>query len=305
MSFKSSVMKGLGRAEFQLKRKSPEILIGLGIGTFIGTVVVACARTSRMDEVLEFHEERMNKIRKARQVYLEDPDNELEFSEKDEKKEVAKTYALTVGKTVKTYAPAIGLGLVSIGCFLTSYRIMRVRYLGAVALAQVLQTRFDKYRSSVRERYGDEVDREIMYGDRFITVTESDENGNVTVTQTADDTLPIDDDTCRILGPGCKVWDPNPHMMMTWLRGRLLMLNDLLHARGHVFLNEVYDALGFDHTPIGAIVGWIDGEGDDCIDIFGEIGDEGVQKFVNGQSNVILLTFNHCGPIWDRLPMPA
>ena len=80
------------------------------------------------------------------------------------------------------------------------------------------------------------------------------------------------------------------------------ILNDILHTRGHVFLNEVYDALGFPHTPQGAVLGWIDGEGDNCID-FGlyDQNKENVRRFVNGVDNVIMLEFNHDGVIWDRI----
>ena len=92
---------------------------------------------------------------------------------------------------------------------------------------------------------------------------------------------------------------------MMWLRGQQNILNDILHTRGHVFLNEVYDALGFPHTPQGAVLGWIDGEGDNCID-FGlyDQNKENVRRFVNGVDNVIMLEFNHDGVIWDKIWLP-
>jgi hypothetical protein len=33
--------------------------------------------------------------------------------------------------------------------------------------------------------------------------------------------------------------------------------NQMLVARGHVFLNEVFDALGIDRTSMGQLVGWL------------------------------------------------
>lgn len=307
MSMKQTIVRGLARAEFQMKRKSPELLLAGGIVTFIGTVVIACRRTTRMDEVIRFHNERMDKISQAEEIYQSDPENELEFNEKDRRREVVKTYALDVVHVGRLYAPAIGMGALSIGCFLASYRIMRARYIGVVALVKSIQSAFDAYRARVVQEYGAEVDRHLRYGTEYSTkkITTVDENGNKVKTEeteanTNTDTLPVDD-TCRVFGPENKQWDPNPNFSMSWLRGRQNMMNDLLHSRGHVFLNEVYDALGFEHTPIGAVVGWIDGEGDDMIDFFGEIGDSRVRNFVNGKDNVILLTFNHQGVIWDRL----
>ena len=110
------------------------------------------------------------------------------------------------------------------------------------------------------------------------------------------------DDSCRFFDSSNPNWDKNPTFSMMWLRGQQNILNDILHTRGHVFLNEVYDALGFPHTPQGAVLGWIDGEGDNCID-FGlyDPNKENVRRFVNGVDNVIMLEFNHDGVIWDKI----
>lgn len=33
-------------------------------------------------------------------------------------------------------------------------------------------------------------------------------------------------------------------------------MNDILRFRGHVFLNDVFDAMGYPRTALGALVGW-------------------------------------------------
>jgi hypothetical protein len=35
--------------------------------------------------------------------------------------------------------------------------------------------------------------------------------------------------------------------------------NQLLHIRGYVFLNEVYDALHLPRTHVGQLIGWVSG----------------------------------------------
>jgi hypothetical protein len=58
--------------------------------------------------------------------------------------------------------------------------------------------------------------------------------------------------------------------------------NDALLSRGHVFLNEVYDALGFPRSSAGQLVGWLYGEGVGCIKFM--VSDDGMIDFnVDGE----------------------
>ena len=97
-------------------------------------------------------------------------------------------------------------------------------------------------------------------------------------------------------------WDENPAFSLMFLRGQQQIANDIFHTRGHLFLNEVYDMLGYEHDPAGAVVGWVKGEGDDFVD-FGldDKTNKDVRRFVNGKENIILLDFNVSGVIWDKI----
>lgn len=52
-------------------------------------------------------------------------------------------------------------------------------------------------------------------------------------------------------------WQLEKNMNLFYLKAREAQLNDMLRARGHLFLNEVYDLLGFPRTMMGCIVGWM------------------------------------------------
>jgi hypothetical protein len=73
----------------------------------------------------------------------------------------------------------------------------------------------------------------------------------------------------------------------------------MLHARGHIFLNEIYDLLGIPRSEAGQVVGWFAGKGDDFVD-FG-IFEAGQRDFVNGVEKTILLDFNVDGVITSYL----
>lgn len=303
----TSAAKFAGKAEFTIKKNSPEILLGAGIVGFVGTVVLACRATCRADEVLEFHRRKIKDIEDAKEIADADPEGEMSYDIEIYRQDKAIRYLKTTGNLAKLYAPTVAVGALSLACILTSRNIMQKRYLGVVAAYNGLSAAFEEYRKRVRDEYGEGLDKHFRYGTTYDELPVYDENGKKTkekeqVEKTETEMVIPNDDSCRFFDSSNPNWDKNPTFSMMWLRGQQNILNDILHTRGHVFLNEVYDALGFPHTPQGAVLGWIDGEGDNCID-FGlyDPNKESVRRFVNGVDNVIMLEFNHDGVIWDKI----
>lgn len=303
----TSAAKFAGKAEFTIKKNSPEILLGAGIVGFVGTIVLACRATCRADEVLEFHRRKIKDINDAKEIADADPEGEMSYDIEIYRQDKAVRYLKTTGSLAKLYAPTIAVGTLSLACILTSRNIMQKRYLGVVAAYNGLSAAFEEYRKRVRDEYGEGLDKHFRYGTTYDELPVYDENGKKTkekeqVEKTETGMVIPNDDSCRFFDSSNPNWDKNPTFSMMWLRGQQNILNDILHTRGHVFLNEVYDALGFPHTPQGAVLGWIDGEGDNCID-FGlyDPNKESVRRFVNGVDNVIMLEFNHDGVIWDKI----
>lgn len=303
----TSAAKFAGKAEFTIKKNSPEILLGAGIVGFVGTIVLACRATCRADEVLEFHRRKIKDINDAKEIADADPEGEMSYDIEIYRQDKAIRYLKTTGSLAKLYAPTIAVGTLSLACILTSRNIMQKRYLGVVAAYNGVSAAFEEYRKRVRDEYGEGLDKHFRYGTTYDELPVYDENGKKTkekeqVEKTETGMVIPNDDSCRFFDSSNPNWDKNPTFSMMWLRGQQNILNDILHTRGHVFLNEVYDALGFPHTPQGAVLGWIDGEGDNCID-FGlyDPNKESVRRFVNGVDNVIMLEFNHDGVIWDKI----
>ena len=303
----TSAAKFAGKAEFTIKKNSPEILLGAGIVGFVGTIVLACRATCKADEVLEFHRRKIKDINDAKEIADADPEGEMSYDIELYRQDKAIRYLKTTGSLAKLYAPTIAVGTLSLACILTSRNIMQKRYLGVVAAYNGVSAAFEEYRKRVRDEYGEGLDKHFRYGPTYDELPVYDENGKKTkekeqIEKTETGMVMPNDDSCRFFDSSNPNWDKNPTFSMMWLRGQQNILNDILHTRGHVFLNEVYDALGFPHTPQGAVLGWIDGEGDNCID-FGlyDQDKENVRRFVNGVDNVIMLEFNHDGVIWDKI----
>jgi hypothetical protein len=111
----------------------------------------------------------------------------------------------------------------------------------------------------------------------------------------------------RFFDPTSTSWSKEPEYNLIFVQCQQNYANDLLRARGHVFLNEVYDMLGIPRSQAGAVVGWIlsqDRTTDNYID-FGVFDDEkNARDFVNGYEGSILLDFNVDGVIFDKIDTP-
>ncbi len=109
-----------------------------------------------------------------------------------------------------------------------------------------------------------------------------------------------------VFDDGNEGWDPDPERTKFFLIQQQNWANERLKAKGHLFLNEVYDMLGARRTKAGAQVGWMYDEknvvGDNYVD-FGifDTRRSKARDFVNGYEKVIVLDFNVDGYILDLI----
>lgn len=62
-----------------------------------------------------------------------------------------------------------------------------------------------------------------------------------------------------IYDQSCPQWNAHREFNRLFLKSQEKYLNDVLTYRGHVFLNEVHDALGVPRTSAGQLEGWYKG----------------------------------------------
>ena len=299
---KEKLMKTYKKVELKAIKHSPEILAGVGVVGVVGSLVMACKATTKLSDILEDSKEQLDKIKEV----AADPAYEEKYSQDDAKKDTTITYVQTAMKVTKLYAPSVILCASSLGCLLASNNILKKRNAALSAAYMTIDKSFKEYRKRVADRFGDEVEKEIRYNIKAAeVVTGVDENGEP-VTETIKQ---VDDpnsysDYARFFDESCAAWQNDAEYNLTFLKAQQQYANDLLKARGRLFLNEVYRMLGIDETKAGQVVGWVynpdNPTGDNFVD-FGiyNMQRERVRAFVNGYEPNILLDFNVDGVIWD------
>ena len=290
----------------QVQKHSPEILMGVGVVGVVTSTVMACKATMKLNDILEESKETRDKIKEVEN----NPKYEDKYSPEDAKKDLAINYMQTGMKVAKLYAPAVLLGGASLGCLLASNDILRKRNAALSAAYMTVDKSFKEYRNRVTERFGEEVEKEIRYGIKAeqLETTVVDEDGNeTTVTETVKTMDPtLYSDYARFFDAASPCWQNDPEYNLMFLKAQQQYANDLLRAKGRLFLNDVYDMLGIEKTKAGQVVGWVydreNPNGDNFVD-FGiyDMSKERVRAFVNGYETNILLDFNVDGNIWDLM----
>lgn len=306
----SNVTRTFHKVGFKFKQHSPEILVGAGVVGVVASGVLACRATLKVNAVLDESKKNIEKIHEATEKGATAIGEE--YTVEDSKKDLTILYTQTGVKLFKLYAPAVGLGALSIGAIVGGHSILHKRNLALAAAYTAVDKSFKEYRERVVERFGEALDKELKYNLKTKEVEEvvANEDGSeqvVTKTiQAMDGTADITDPFSRVFDDGCTGWDPNPDFSKMFLIQQQNYANEKLKAQGYLFLNDVYEMLGFQRTPEGQTHGWIYDEknpiGDNFVDFgFADIHKTKTRDFLNGYERVIILEFNHDGYILNKM----
>jgi hypothetical protein len=293
----------LGEQGLLASEKAPKVLFVGGVAGMVGTTVLACRATLKLEETLGDIERDKHQAQQAHEM-VNNPEYEGEatYSDEEYKRDLYIISIRGMAKVARLYAPALVAGGLSVAALTKSHYILKDRNLALTAAYTALDGAFTAYRERVVDRFGEEVDQELQYESELVEVV-NEETGEV------ESHLMVTD------APGSayarfydehssRNWSPDPDINMLFLRNVQNYCNDRLRSRGHLFLNEVYDELGLSHTKAGSIVGWRWNQesGDDYVDFGIWDGEHGVvSDFFNGREGAILLDFNVDGLIYDKI----
>lgn len=329
-TIKTSAVKSVNLVKSFSSKHSPEILLGLGLASMVAGTVLACRGARKVDDILDKAKDR--KAQASYQYYnLESMRDRVEEYEEEHEEatvseigwaimpryEKARVQLQGIGEIALEFAPAALCTIMGATLIIGSHNIMTKRNAALMAAYTGINEAYNKYRSRVIEQYGEDVDFEMRNGAKKETVVKEstdEETGKKKKEKEIVDIIADPSLYSRWFDESCPEWSKSPGMNYHFLMCQQNYLNDKLVMRaaespkgiGHVFLNEVYDALGIDQTGPGSLVGWLydpnDPERREFID-FGmhEAHDERKRAFVNGYERTILLDFNVKEIIYDKI----
>lgn len=292
----------LVKTKLSIKKHSPEILVAAGIGTGIVAAIVACKQTIKANDIVAEARKSLQNIENVKELAA---NNEVEYTEENEQED-RKTIGMQVAVgMVKTYALPVGLGILSITCILAGHHILKKRNVALAAAYSALSTDFMNYRKRVVDKYGKDVDFMLKNGlEKQIIANRVIDPETEEVKETKEEVLTYEGDKlsqyARVFDEvGSTQWTPSADHNRAFLLMEQNYFNERIKTRGYIFLNEVYERLGFRPTKAGSVVGWVyqnaDYEGID-FGIF-TAHTQKAAEFLEGTEPSIILDFNVQGDI--------
>jgi len=292
-----SVSRFTHRSLLKLNKNSPTLLVTAGVVGFGATAVMAALATRKIEPVLEQHSKDRAEI-----GYIPIVGSE---GRREKQTEVLELYFHTGLELTKIYAPALVTGTLSTASVLGGHKILKGRYVATMAAYSGLMEQFSRYRDRVSKTLGSDAERDIYNGahGEWVEDPESKEGGG-SLKPKFDENA----DSIAYLRPWFDEtnvhWSRDPEISYMFLKGVQNHMNDLLRIRGHVFLNEVLDALRMPRSAEGQVTGWIYGNdrGDNFIDFGFMSGTEpNTVAFRNKVEKTVRLNFNVDGVVWDQI----
>lgn len=243
----------------KLSPKAPVAMLAGGVALIVGGTGYACVRSvKKMPAILDdLAEERETIVVRAEEEEGFDP-----------KKETAKAYLRKLPEVGKVYAVPAAMLASGVALTVGAHNVQAKRVAMAYTAYNSLMTTFSEYRSRVVEAEGSDKDLLYLHGEREETVIEQKETKSGKVTEK--------EKQVKVFGSGdgddlyhkcfsmltSTQWRNDPDYNLQFVTSCQRIANQKLKAQGYLFLDEVYELLGFDLEGFSnaKIVGWIDDE---------------------------------------------
>ena len=249
-----NAISSVGKA---VEQKSPAILTGIGIGSFVGCAILAVKATPKAIQLMN---------RKAQEKYCEflEPAGQVEYETYEEWLDIEDltvvpprvyfnvlTPVEVVKSTWKAYIPSVGLGVLGIVCIVASTKISTGRNVALAGAASIAEKTLYDYQQKVIDILGKEKSNEIRDQIAKDRIQEID-----TIHASV-----VENEVICERGTG-NTWIYDPITDRKWksdLETVRAAMNDFNHDLiGGIYgtLNDWYYCLGIKGTTIGDDLGW-------------------------------------------------
>lgn len=265
-----AITREINKTILKTKKNSPHIFFGAGVIGSVVSTVLACRATLKLEDTLDEISQNFQAI-------------EADCNHKDDEYPAMYRWARIDGvkKLVVLYGPAVLVEALSLAALSGSHIQMTKRNGALLATLVAVTNGFDGYRERIGEEIGEEKEKEI-YAEGCL-IDKTDWNA---LTRIFDETNPC--------------YHKDVEINRNFLHFVESEANYALQKNGVVFLNQVYEMLGFEKTREGFIYGWTYG-GDGLNEIDLGLFEAYNSRFINGLERAVILTFNVDGVLNDYI----
>lgn len=290
----TAVTRQVARKTLLFKKQSPHIFFGVGIAGFVGTVVLSSRATLKLNDTLAVIQDDITNVKGMGE---DAKAGRKDYTENEYRKDLVYVYAKGMGSLAKLYGPSVAVGAISIGALTGSHVALTRRNTALSSALLVVQKAYDDYRQRVRDEYGEEKELDLYHAAYDKKVKGEDgKNETIKVANPARFSA-----HARFFDEASPYWEKSPELNRLFVQCQQGYANDILLARGHVFLNEVYDLFGIERSQAGSLVGWVITKDKPHNPIDFGLFEASNAQFVNGWERSMLLDFNIDGVIYDQI----
>lgn len=236
----SSFFKGVGKT---VKKRSPEILTGIGIAGMITSTVLAVKATPKALELIDEEKEK-----RKDSMYNEETDEHYDSPMK----------TIDYVKVAwKPYIPAVVTGAASIGCLVGASTVSARRNAALLGAYQLSTTAFHEYRDKVVETFGEKKEKTVHDAIAKDKIEKNPPNQSQVIVTKKGNTLFYDELSDRYFKSDIDRIKRAMNDLNYRMTGGMEM---------YISLNDFYDAIDLARIPIGNQIGWTVGKG--MIDVY-------------------------------------
>lgn len=245
--------RAFAAAQLALKANAPTIMVAGGVVSMGAAVVTASKQTLTVDQVLEGPVTKLETVNDS--VGQATLTGDV-YTEENARSDRYKIYTRIGYGLSKHYAVPATLFVGGAALVFGGHRIMLKRNATLAIAFTTLQNAFQKYRENTALAMGPDFDRAMLKGSVFREVLD-EKTGKTELVRTLDWTGEDLDPYNRVFEQGeSSMWRPDLGINKDFLEVQQQYCQQRLNARNYLYLNEVYEALGFDETPLSRTVGW-------------------------------------------------